>query len=688
MAAPIVGGVRNVAFVGPHHGGKTTLVEALLAHAGAIPRKGAVTDGTATTNHDSESIAHQMSVAPAFAHLQVGDIRVNLIDCPGAVDFFEETKFVLLAADAAIIVVEADPNRLPLVESLVEYVERMRMPHCFVINRMDRPGADFPTTYARLREKFGVHVVAEQAPIGQGDSFAGYVNVVSMQAFKYGADGKAAPTALPGNAEDKTHEQLLEALADFDDHLMEEILEGTEPPLEEVERDLSVDVSADKIVPVVIASGIRGCGVPELLDLIVRQFPDGAHVERTAEDGAKVTPSESGPVIAQVCKTFVHPQSGKLSVARIFSGTLTPDAQLQSVDHADVKERPGGLYELQGKNQSAITSAGPGSIVAIARLEATHTGDTLSTGTAKVRMPVPKLLKSAFAMAVRPHDRADEAKLSQLIVRMKEEDPSIAAERAPFTDELVLRGHGEMHLTITVERMQRKYNVRLDTQLPQVPYRETIMTKTQQQGRYKHQTGGHGMFGDVHLEIQPLPRGSGIKFADKIVGGVVPKQFFPGVEKGVREALEKGPIGGYPVVDVGVTLYDGSYHNVDSNEASFKMAAALAMREGLPKCRPSLLEPIQRVEITVPSNYTSTVMQHVTGKRGQILSFGPSEGRDGWDTVQALVPQAEIGRYLTELRTASQGLGYFVAEHDHFEFAPPKVVQTVTESRREPVAAR
>ncbi len=687
MAAPSVAGVRNVAFVGPHHSGKTTLVESLLAHAGAIPRKGAVTDGTATTNHDPESIAHQMSVAPAFAHLTVGDVRVNLIDCPGAVDFFEETKFVLLAADAAIIVVEADPNRLPLVESLVDYVERMHLPHCFVINRMDRPGADFPTTYTRLREKFGAHVVAEQMPIGQGESFAGFVNVVAMQAFKYGTDGKATPTALPGNAEDKTHEQLLEALADFDDHLMEEILEGHEPPLEEVERDLSDDVSADKIVPVVVASGIRSCGVPELLDLIVRQFPDGAHVARAAADGTVVTPSAGGPVIAQVCKSFVHPQSGKLSVTRVFSGTLTPDAQLTSVDHGDTKERPGGLYDLQGKNQTAITAAGPGSIVAIARLEATHTGDTLCTGSAKVRMPVPTLLKSAFAMAVRPHDRADEAKLSQLIVRMKEEDPSIAAVRADFTDELVLRGHGEMHLTITVERMQRKYNVKLDTQLPQVPYRETIMTKTQQQGRYKHQTGGHGMFGDVHLEIQPLPRGSGVKFADKIVGGVVPKQFFPGVEKGVREALEKGPIGGYPVVDVGVTLYDGSYHNVDSNEASFKMAAALAMREGLPKCKPSLLEPIQRVEVTVPTGYTSTVMQHVTGKRGQILSYGACEGRPGWDSVQALVPQAELGRYLTELRTASQGLGYFVAEHDHFEFAPPKVVQTVTESRREPAAA-
>jgi elongation factor G len=303
-------------------------------------------------------------------------------------------------------------------------------------------------------------------------------------------------------------------------------------------------------------------------------------------------------------------------------------------------------------------------------------------------MPVPTTAKPAFSLAIRPHDRADEAKLSQLLVRMKEEDPTVLAERAAFTDELVLRGHGEMHLGVTVERLQRKYNVKLDTHLPAVPYRETINGKTQQQGRYKHQTGGHGMFGDVHLEIHPQSRGTGFKFDERVVGGVVPKQFFPGVEKGVREALEKGPVAGFPVVDVSVVLYDGSYHTVDSNEASFRMAASLAMREGLPKCQPALLEPILRVDITVPTNFTSVVLQQVSGHRGQILSYGASDERTGWDTVKALVPQAELPRYLTELRTATQGLGYYIAEHDHFEFAPPKVTQTVTAERKEAAAAR
>jgi len=688
MATPAAAGIRNVAFVGPHHSGKTTLVEALLSHTGAIPRKGSVTDGTATTDHDPESHAHQMSVTPSFAHLQSDGVRINIIDCPGAVDFFEETKFALLGADAAVIVVEADPTRIPQVEILVDHLESRKVPHCFVINRLDRPGADFPETYAQLRKRFGTHVVTEQLPIGQGENFAGYVDVVSMQAYAYGEGGATTNATLPEHLADKGHEELLEALADYDDHLMEEILEGQEPPLDEVERDLEQDVSSDKIVPVVVAAGVRGWGAPQLLELIRRQFPDALIAQRLDAEGKPVEPNPGGPLVAQVCKTFVHPQSGKISVARVFAGTVTGDTQLTNPARPDTKERPGGLFILQGKAQTATTSAGPGSLVALSRLESTQTGDTLNAGNGKRAMPAPATAKPAFALAIRPHDRADEAKLSQLLVRMKEEDPTVLAERALFTDELVLRGHGEMHLAVTVERLQRKYNVKLDTQLPHVPYRETISHKTQQQGRYKHQTGGHGMFGDVHLEIQPQARGGGFKFDERIVGGVVPKQFHPGVERGVREALEKGPIAGFPVVDVHVTLYDGSYHSVDSNEASFRMAASLAMREGMPKCQPVLLEPILRVEITVPSNFTSTVLQQVSGHRGQILSYGASDSRAGWDAVKALVPQAELPRYLTELRTATQGLGYFVAEHDHFEFAPPKVTQTVTAERKEAAAAR
>ena len=688
MAAHDAVGIRNVALVGPHHSGKTTLVEALLAHTGAIARKGAVVDHTAVTDHDPESHNHQMSVAPAFAHLAADGVRVNLIDCPGAIDFFEDVKFALLAADAAIVVVEADPNRLAQAELLVAHLEALKLPHCFVINRMDRPGADFASTYAELRRRFGNHVVAEHAPIGQGEGFGGFVDVVAMKAYQYADGGRAAPATLPDGVADKTHEQLLEALADFDDHLMEEILEGVEPPLAEVQKDLTDDVSTDRIIPVLVASGIKGFGVAELMDVITRQFPDAAGVKRVDAANKEVAPSPGGPVIAQVCKTFVHPQSGKLSIARVFSGTLTPETQLVNVSRGDTKERPGGLYALMGKNQTAVQKVEPGGIVAIARLESAQTGDTLCGPGAKTVMPVPTLPRPAFVLAIRPHDRSDEAKLSQLLARLRDEEPTVVVERADFTDELVVRGHGEMQLAVIAERTARKYGVKLDTQLPQVPYRETITGKTSQQGRYKHQTGGHGMFGDVHLEIEPLPRGEGFQFTERVVGGVVPKQFFPGVEKGVKEALEKGAVAGYPVVDIRVTLYDGSYHSVDSNEAAFRMAASMGMRDGMPKCHPALLEPIQRVEITVPTQYTSAVLQQVSGRRGQILSYGASAERAGWDTVKALVPQAEMLRYLTELRTATQGLGYFTTAHDHFEFAPPKVVQSVAAARKEAAAAK
>ncbi|HXW77834.1 MAG TPA: GTP-binding protein, partial [Candidatus Eremiobacteraceae bacterium] len=330
MAAHDPAGIRNVAFVGPHHSGKTTLVEALLAHTGAVARRGSVTDHTAITDSDPEAHAHQMSVAPAFAHLSAHGVTVNIIDCPGAIDFFEDTKFALLAADAAVIVVEADPNRIAQVELLVAHLESLKMPHCFVINRMDRPGADFPATYAELRRRFGNHVVAEHAPIGQGDGFAGFVDVVEMKAFKYSDNGKAASTTMPDGVADKSHEELLEALADFDDHLMEEILEGVEPPIDEVTKDLTDDVSTDRIVPVLVASGVKNFGIGELLECIVRQFPNAAEIVRNDAAGKAVEPSPTAPVVVQVCKTFVHPQSGKLSVARVFAGTLTPETQLSN----------------------------------------------------------------------------------------------------------------------------------------------------------------------------------------------------------------------------------------------------------------------------------------------------------------------------------------------------------------------
>ncbi|HXP92624.1 MAG TPA: elongation factor G, partial [Candidatus Binatia bacterium] len=395
--------------------------------------------------------------------------------------------------------------------------------------------------------------------------------------------------------------------------------------------------------------------------------------------GNIVVPDPKGPVVAQVCKTFVHPQSGKLSVVRIFSGTIAGDTQLVDASRGAAPVRLSGIFRLQGKRQDSIKSAIAGSIVALARLEGVSTGDTLAAPRSTVVMPTVEPSEPLFALAIRPKEKLDEAKLSQMLARIIDEDPSLRVGRAEFTNELQLLGNGEIHVKTATERLSRKYHLALETGQPAIPYRETITGSTEVHSRYKHQTGGHGQFGDVWLRIEPRPRGHGVTFEEKIVGGVVPRQFFPAVEKGVREALLHGPKAGFPVFDLHVTLYDGAYHDVDSSEASFKTAASMAIRDGLPKCNPVILEPIVRLEILVPSTFASTIVSQLTAKRGQILSYDADEQRPGYEKVIALVPQVELGRYITELRTASQGLGTFTWRHERFEIVPDKVAQSIKE---------
>lgn len=673
--------LRNVAVIGPHHSGKTTLIEALLARTGALSRRGTIAEGTTTTDCDPESIARQQSCSVAFAWTTYRDCEINFIDTPGFIDFLEETKLALLGADAAIVVIEGDPARIPLATFLVEEVQARKLPHLFVINKLDRPEANFGATLQALREAFGNHVVAEQLPIGQGERFSGYVDLVNQSAHAYDANGGATDIALPDDLASmarEEHGKLLEALGDFDDHLLEELIDGIEPPLGEVEHDLVDETHKDLVAPVLVAGGALGYGAEALLETIVRLCPAPDESPRSDAEGREILPDPNGPLIAQVCKTIVHPQSGKLSVARILSGTLSADKSLVDLTRGTSKERPGGLFRLMGKKQTPIDHAAPGSLVAIARLENAHTGDTLVSEGTKILLPSVKISEPVFALAIKPKERLDEAKLSQALQRLIEEDPTLRLERAQFTNELQLLGHGEQHVQIACDRLSRKYNVKLETHAPTVPYRETIQSGTEIHGRYKHQTGGHGQFGDVWLRIEPRERNHGATFGEKIVGGVVPRQFIPAVEKGVREALERGPLAGYPVIDLDVVLYDGQYHSVDSSEQSFKTAGSLAIREGLPKCNPVLLEPIVKVEVTVPTQFTPGVLSQLTGKRGQILNFTATE-KPGYDVVTALTPHAEISRYITELRTLTQGLGTYRWEHDHFEIVPPKLAQQVAE---------
>lgn len=664
--------IRNVAVVGAHHAGKTTLVEAMLAHCGSISRKGSVTDGTATTDFEPECINHAQSTTIGFAHCAGGaSVEMTLVDCPGFIDFFEETKLAIAGCDAALIVVDADPSRVPQTQMLLEFIESRKIPHLFVVNKMDRPGADFAKTVDALQAAYGRHVVAEQWPIGAAETYKGYVDLADRQAKLYEGD-KERETEVPAemqDAVDAAHALLLEAMADFDDHLMEELLEGLEPPLDEVEKDLCEECHHDQIVPIVPAAGSPGFGVPALVRAMEKWLP--SPVDRPAVDaeGRPIEPNPDGPVIAHVFKTVIHPQSGKLSVVRVLSGTLKADATLTDISKGGERVRSGGLYRLQGKKQEAIPSAGPGNIAAIARLESVATGDTLTENNYKVLLPRVAPSEPVFAVAIKPKERMDEAKISQMLARIIDEDPALRLERAPITNELLLLGSGEQHVNIAVERLTRKFKVEVITEPPAIPYQETITADTEVHSRYKHQTGGHGQFGDVWLRFQTRDRGNGVTFEEKIVGGVVPRQFIPAVEKGVREALMHGSVGGYPVTDLHVILFDGAYHDVDSSEQSFKTAAGMGVRDALPKCHPVVLEPIVHVTVTVPSAYTSTVIGQLTAKRGQILGMNPAD-KPGHDVVEADVPQVELARYITELRTATQGLGTYSWRHDRFDPVP------------------
>ena len=443
---------------------------------------------------------------------------------------------------------------------------------------------------------------------------------------------------------------------------------GIDPPLEEVQKDLHDETCADQIVPVLVGAGLTDIGVAAaaLLDVIERQFP-------------APTGDPNAPLVAQVAKTIVHPQSGKLSLVRVWEGTLAADAMLVDASAGGTKVRAAGLYRLQGKKQEPLTSASAGDVVAVARLEGVRTGDTLVAAASSAARPIPALAEPLFAVAIKPKERLDEAKVSQMLARIVEEDPTLRIERAEFTGELQLLGLGEVHVATAMSRLARKYHLALDTHAPAIAYRETIAEPTQVHARYKHQTGGHGQFADVVLKIEPRERGHGMTFSEEIVGGVVPRQFHPAVEKGVREALARGPIAGFPVVDLHVTLVDGTFHAVDSSEQSFKTAAGMAIREGLPKRRPVLLEPIAYIEALVHDDSAAAILGGLTAKRGQVLSYEPAEKR-GFAKVLAYAPQAELGNYITELRTATQGLGTYTWRHERFDPAPPKISQSLKET--------
>ena len=660
---------RNIAIVGPYASGKTTLLESLLSVTGAIARKGSVTKGNSVGDSAPESRDHSMSTEVNAAYTEYGGICFTFLDCPGSVELLQETANVLVGVDAAIVVCEPDPSRVLTVAPLLQFLDTWEIPHIVWINKVDKANATFRDVLDALKGFSSRPLVPHQYPIGYGESLVGFIDLVSEQAYHYHVDAPADPVPLPTElaAEERAaREEMLETLADFDDHLLEELLEEIDPPQEEIVQDFKMELGADQVVPVFIGVAEADYGVRPLLDALVREAPEP---EVTAQ--RRQIKSTEMP-LAQVLKTYYSPQGGKLSLVRLWRGSLSENDTISS-------DRAGGFYRLMGHSQTRLQQAQAGDIFAISRLDNAKTGDTLTIGdiTPAETLPKAEAIAPMYALAIAPEKRSDEVKLSGALGKLIEEDPGLYWEQHGDTHEVILWGQGDMHLQIALERLARKYNLPMGTHMPQVPYKETIRRSASAvHGKYKHQSGGHGQFGDVYLDIQPLPRGEGFNFDQKIVGGVVPRQYIPGVEMGVREALEQGPLG-FPVVDVAVTLTNGSYHSVDSSEQAFKQAARQAMQAGMSDCEPALLEPIADVEISVPSDFTSNVLRLISGHRGQILGYAGKAGWPSWDTISSQLPVAEMQTLVLELRSLTLGVGFFSWQYAHLSPVPDKVATQV-----------
>lgn len=651
-------GPKCVAIVGPFSSGKTTLLEALLARTGAIPRQNAVSSGNTVGDGSAEARAHMMSVEATFATAEFMGESITFVDCPGSIEFAFEAQPILAACDLAIVVAEPDEKKIPALQLIMRQLDEMGVPHVLFLNKIDKATTGVRETLKLLQPASSTPLLLRQIPLRKDGIVVGSIDLALERAYIYQEHAESTVADIPDDEKAREIEarfSMLEALADHDDALMEQLLEEIEPPRDEIFDDLAADLRDGSITPVLIGSAEKGNGIMRLLKTIRHDAPD---VEATrARLG--IAP---GSTVLQVMKSIHTPHGGKLSVGRVLAGQIADGAEV--VSSRGTSGKVSGLYRLLGRDQTKLASAAEGETVALGKLDDIATGDTLSTARSVSALVTLDIPPPVYALALRPRERKDDVKLSASLQKLSQEDPSLSIEQNQDTGETIISGHGEMHLRVTVERLEGKYQIAVEWHPPQVPYRETIRKSVTQRGRHKKQSGGHGQFGDVVLEIRPLPRGSGFEFSDTITGGVVPKQYIPSVEAGIRDFLKAGPLG-FPVVDIAVNLSDGSYHTVDSSDMAFQQAARIGMKEGMTACSPVLLEPILKVQIVTPTEATAKVTAIVPQRRGQILGFDSRPGWPGWDVVEAMMPQAEIGDLIVELRSATAGVASYVATFDH-----------------------
>ena len=652
-------GPKCIAIVGPFASGKTTLLEAILARTGAIPKQNTIASGGTVGDSSPEARAHAMSVEATFATTEFMGEQITFADCPGSIEFAAEMEPVLAACDAAVVVAEADEKKIPALQLILRRLEELAIPRILFLNKIDKTEGGVRDTLKLLQPASRTPLLLRQIPLRKDGAIVGSIDLALERAYVWRPHAESEVTAIPDDEKAREVEarfSMLERLADHDDTLMEQLLEDIEPPQDEVFDDLAADIREGSVIPVLIGAAENGNGILRLLKTIRHDAPD---VEATRE---RLGAPAAGTLM-QVMKSVHTPHGGKLSIARILSGTVNDGIELITSGGASVKVS--GIYRMLGTQQTKLSSASTGETVALGKLDDARTGDTLAADKSPPKaLGAPEYLHAVFAVALRPRERKDDVKLSAALQKLGEEDPSLGIEQNQESGETILSGHGEMHLRVVVERLEGKYQIPVESYPPSIPYRETIRKSVTQRGRHKKQSGGHGQFGDVVLEIRPLPRGAGFEFTDTITGGVVPKQYFSSVEAGVREYLKCGPLG-FPVVDIAVNLADGSYHSVDSSDMAFQQAARIGMKEGMAQCSPVLLEPIYKVEIYTPNEATARITAMVPQRRGQILGFNPRPEWDGWDVVEALMPQAEMGHLIIELRSATAGVATYRAKFDH-----------------------
>ncbi|HTV12646.1 MAG TPA: elongation factor G [Acidimicrobiales bacterium] len=695
--------VRNVALVGHGGSGKTTLTEALALCSGALNRTGRVEDGTTLSDFEPEEHTHHMSTSLSLAALEWRGYKVNVLDCPGYADFVPEALAALSVADLAVFVVSAVDGVEVQTEVFWRAATELGTPRMVFMNKLDRERADFGTVLQQLHNAFGAGVAPLELPIGSEADFNGVADLLTDTAFAY-QPGKCTATSGPvpdsiAESEHTVRDSLVEGIVVADDDLMSRYLEGEEISAEELSKTLAKGVVSSQVFPVICGSATKLVGIDRLLDAICDVAPSPlerppAQARAGANELAEVAPDAAGQPLAWVFKTIADPYVGKISLFKVLSGTVRPDAVLYN-PRSRSEERLHALFSLRGKEQIALPELSAGDIGAVAKLAATNTKDTLTPRNMPVTVVPPGEPRGAGAdgasnwlaeaampvlsMAIRPKSKADEDKLMTALHRLQEEDPTLVVRREDETHQTVISGTGETHLAIAMERLSRKFGVAVEHEDLVIPYRETVTGTAEAEGKYKKQTGGHGQFGVASLRIEPMERGAGFQFVDNIVGGVIPRQYIPAVQKGSEEAMADGGNFGWPVVDVRVTCFDGKHHPVDSSEMSFKMAGALAVREALAKAGPVILEPVSLLEVTVPNAYQGDVLGDLNSRRGRVQ--GTETGQAGESIIVATVPTSELVRYAIDLRSLTGGRGRFRAKHDHYEIMPQNLWDKVKRER-------